>query len=1002
MTKSLTFQQAIIKLNQFWADHGCLIWQPYNVKVGAGTMNPATFLRVLGPEPWNVGYVEPSIRPADGRYGENPNRWQQFYQYQVILKPDPGNPQELCLESLESLGIDLPKHDIRFVEDNWEAPALGAWGLGWEVWIDGQEIAQFTYFQQAGGFVLDPVSVEITYGLERIVTFLQNVHNFIDIGWLGDITYGDVHLDAEIEHCTYNFEVADVERLIQLYNLYEAEAKNALQRGLVLPAHDYILLCSHTFNILDARGAIGVTERARYFARMRDLAGAVAEAYLKRREELGYPLLQRQGARRKVQEPEETREAPADTEPPQNAQDLLLETGTEELPANDLSSALQQLDELVPKALTEARLTYESYRLAGTPRRLAVYVKDLAPLQADEEYVQKGPPVKAAFDESGKPTQAALGFAKSKGVPVEALEVRDFEGRQYLTATVVKRGLPALEVLRNLLPELIAALRFPLSMRWNQTGVSFSRPIRWLVALFGPQTIDFSYAGVRAGRVSHGLRSLGSPQLPMAKAEDYFKVMKANSIVVEPQERSRRIKAQLDEVAAQVGGQASDDPDLLAEVTNLVESPWALLGSFDAEYLQLPQDVLSTVMKTHQRYFPVVKNGQMLPYFIAVADGGLSDRETVRIGNEKVLSARFADADFFYKADTRQKLADFNPRLATLTFQENLGSMLDKVGRINVLVPAIGSMLGLSEAEMEIALRAGELCKADLATQMVIEHTSLQGVMGRQYALLSGEDPTVAQAIFEHYLPRFAGDELPQSKPGIVVGLADRFDSIGGLFAVGARPTGSADPFGLRRAAIGIVQILIEHKFSISLTAVLQEVAGLLAGQVKGTWLTDVLSFIGERLRVWLLEKGYRHDLVEAVLAERGDNPYQAYVTVEAFSRWAATEDFAALLPAYSRSVRIVRDFEERFPLHPDKFVEPATRKLHQAYLQCRQEVDSQSSLDDLFKAMLPLIEPINTFFDDVLVMTEQKGLRENRLALLQRIAELPKGIVDLSKVMGF
>ncbi|MBC7236396.1 MAG: glycine--tRNA ligase subunit alpha, partial [Chloroflexi bacterium] len=288
----MNFQDVIMRLNEFWVGQGCLLWQPHNVQVGAGTMNPATVLRVLGPEPWNVAYVEPSVRPADGRYGENPNRWQQYYQYQVILKPDPGNPQELYLDSLRALGIDTSVHDVRFVEDNWESPALGAWGLGWEVWLDGQEISQYTYFQQAGGLDLEPVSVEITYGLERIVMVLQDVRTFSEIRWTDSVTYGELLLRGEVEHCTYNFEVADVDHLRQMFDLNEAEAKNALARGLVMPAHDYVLKCSHLFNVLDARGAVGVTERARYFVRMRDLARQVAALFLRQREEAGFPLRQ--------------------------------------------------------------------------------------------------------------------------------------------------------------------------------------------------------------------------------------------------------------------------------------------------------------------------------------------------------------------------------------------------------------------------------------------------------------------------------------------------------------------------------------------------------------------------------------------------------------------------------------------------------------------------------------------------------------------------------------
>src|SRR3972149_1736902 len=289
MTKPSSFQEIILKLQDFWASHGCLITQPYYTQVGAGTMNPATFLRVLGPEPWNVAYGEPYIRPDDGRYGENPNRMQQHYQYQVILKPDPGNPQEIYLRSLAAIGVDLKKHDIRFVEDNWASPALGAWGLGWEVWLDGLEITQFTYFQQAGGIALDPVSVELTYGLERIAMALQGVQTVGDLRWSKERRWGGLSLQGEREHSKYYFETADVERLRQMYDLYEQEGQAALKAGLILPAYDYVLKTSHTFNVLDARGAIGVTERQAYFRRMRALASQVAEADIDDRQRQGVP-----------------------------------------------------------------------------------------------------------------------------------------------------------------------------------------------------------------------------------------------------------------------------------------------------------------------------------------------------------------------------------------------------------------------------------------------------------------------------------------------------------------------------------------------------------------------------------------------------------------------------------------------------------------------------------------------------------------------------------------
>jgi glycyl-tRNA synthetase len=1018
MKKALTFQEVIIRLERFWAEHGCLIWQPYSEKVGAGTMNPATVLRVLGPEPWNVAYVEPSYRPADGRYGENPNRMQMHIQYQVILKPDPGNPQELYLQSLQALGIDLSQHDIRFVEDNWESPALGAWGLGWEVWLDGLEITQFTYFQQAGGIDLDPVSVELTYGLERIVMFLQGARSVWEIDWDGIHTYGDILLQPEIEHCTYDFERADVSRLHQMYDLYEAEAKDALAHNLVIPAHDYLLRCSHTFNVLDARGAIGVTERARYFARMRELARAVAEGYVKQREEMGFPWL-REATREQGNEATRQREVLI-ASLPYTSLPFLLEIGTEELPADDLYSAIAQLEELTPKLLAEARLEHGRIRVTGTPRRLVVYVEDLAARQRDEERLVKGPPAKVAFDGEGQPTQAARGFAKSQGVDVEKLEVRELDGGRYVVAVKVEKGRPTAEVLTTLLSDLIAGLRFPLSMRWNATNVAFSRPIRWIVALLGDRVIPFEYAGVRSGHASRGLRPLGSPEIVIQRAEDYFALMEANSIVVDVEERRQMIRQQADKLAAEVGGRVFDDPALLEEVTNLVEYPTALLGSFDREYLKLPQEVLITVMKKHQRYFPVIRDkGQgirdkvdslspvpshssLLPYFIAVRNGDDQHLDIVRRGNEEVLRARFADADFFYQADTKKPLEEFLPRLDTLTFQEQLGSVLDKTKRLEQLAPRLSALLGLSEPETATAMRAAHLCKADLATQMVVELTSLQGAMGQEYALRSGEDPAVAQAIFEHYLPRFAGDQLPETLPGIVVGLADRLDSLVGLFSVGMKPTGSADPYGLRRAALGTVQVLAGAGISFDLREGLREAAALLPVAADEAVQAETLAFIVQRLRIWLLEHSFRYDLVDAVLAERGHDPYLAYRTVQEFVPWTSRDDWMNLLNAYARCVRIVRDFETEFELRPDLFVEPSTRRLYEAYLACREQVGPQSSIDQFFTAFQPMIEPINTFFDDVLVMTDDKKLRENRLALLQRIAALTEGIVDLTKVEGF
>ena len=1004
MTEPLTFQQAILRLQQFWADHGCLIWQPYSEKVGAGTYNPSTALRVLGPEPWNVGYVEPSFRPDDGRFGDNPNRMQMHIQFQVILKPDPGNPQELYLESLYALGIRREEHDIRFVEDNWESPALGAWGLGWEVWLDGLEITQFTYFQQAGGFALDPISVEMTYGLERIVMFLQNVRSVWEIDWDGIHTYGDVLLRPEIEHCRYDFELADVGRLTQMYDLYEAEARACLDAGLVIPAHDYVLRCSHTFNLLDTRGAIGVTERATFFRRMRDLSEQVAEAYVEQRQRMEYPWLDEERVSGpKFQVSGSLSNLSLGTLKPET---FLLEIGTEELPAGDLDDARAQLRESVPARLVEARLDCDDWRVLGTPRRLVVLVEGLAPRQRPVEETVKGPPARVAFDAGGRPTKAAIGFARKQGVSVDELSIQETDGGEYVVATKREEGQPAGEVLTSVLPGLIANLHFSKSMRWNESGVAFSRPIRWMVALLGDTVIPFEYAGVASGRISRGSRPEGSPEFEIARAEDYLALLAQHHIVAGSEERRALIAEQAAQLAQSVKGHIPEDSVLLDEVTNLVEQPTLFLGHFEERYLRLPADVLIAVMKKHQRYFPVVDgDGKLLPYFVAVRNGGEQHLHIVRRGNEEVIRARFADADYFYREDTKRPLNGFLPRLGTLTFQEMLGSMLDKTQRLEQLVVQVADMLALSDEETEIAQRAAQLCKADLATQMVVEFTSLQGVMGREYALKAGESAAVAEAIFEHYLPRFAGDALPKTGPGLAVGIANRLDSLAGLFAVGLTPTGSSDPYHLRRDALGLVQNLVANQLPFSVRAGLLAAARLLPVDAPEDALSAALDFVVERLRGVLREGGFRYDVVDAVLAARGDDPFRASQAVEELSRWVARDDWQRILDNYARCVRITRDFEDRFPLDPDRFVQPAEEQLHAAYQEARSQVTSRSTVEEFLTAFVPLVDIIDWYFakeSGVMVMAEDRALRENRLAQLQHVAALAEGIVDLSRLEGF
>ena len=985
-----------MRLQEFWADQGCIIWQPYHTEVGAGTMNPATFLRVLGPEDWRVAYVEPSIRPTDSRYGENPNRWGHYYQFQVILKPDPGNPQERYLDSLIALGIDPARHDIRFVEDNWEQPALGAWGLGWEVWMDGQEITQYTYFQQAGGKTLDPVSVEITYGLERIVLALQSIESFVDIQWNEHLTYGDILLQPEREYSRYNYEVADVERLRTMYDEFEAEANACLDAGLVFPAHDYILKCSHTFNLLDGRGAVGVTERAALFGRMRELARRVTDLYLEEREEAGFPWR----SRWQVALPEELAVEPGTA--PSEPAPFLLEIGTEELPAKDLTSALSQLEQGARTMLEENRLHYQKIKTLGTPRRLVLYVEGLAPAQEERTTLEKGPPVDRAFDADGKPTKAAQGFARSKGVSLDALKQQEIDGGVYVVAEVQESSEPADQVLSAIIPDLIGSIRFEKSMRWNQTQVAFSRPIRWLLGLHGEHVVPFKYADLSTGRTTRLLRFQAAENTTIHDAADYLRVMKEDGILLDVDERRRRIQEEITRLAKEVGGEIVDDPNLLDEVTNLVEKPTAFRGTFDDEFLELPREVLISVMKKHQRYFPIEKKGALLPYLISVRNGGEAHLNTVTIGNENVIRARFADAAYFVKKDLTIPLESYLPKLSTLTFESSLGSMLDKVARIEKLTATVGEMLRLDKKAIQVAQRAAHLCKADLATKMVIEMTALQGEIGRVYALESGEPEGVADAIRDHYLPRSANDHLPETEAGVAVGLADRLDTLIGLIAAGYTPTGARDPFALRRTAIGLVQVLIVRNISMDLHAAIDAAKENLPIQAPEDSVKECLEFITARLQAHLLAEGKPHDAVDAVLAEQGNDPTSAACAVENLKAWRERDDWPEMLQAYARCARITRGEEGTFTVRPEMLEEDAEKELFAAVLGAESVNREMGSIDDFFTMFQPLVPVITHYFDEILVMAEEPELRSNRLGTIQRVVKLAHNVLDLSRLEGF
>ncbi|MDQ1418190.1 MAG: glycyl-tRNA synthetase [Acidimicrobiaceae bacterium] len=989
----LTMQDAIVRLTAYWLEQGAVLAQPYNTEVGAGTLNPATFLRVLGPEPWRTAYVEPSVRPDDSRYGENPNRLQTHTQFQVILKPDPGNPQELYLGSIGALGIDTGRHDVRFVEDNWESPALGAWGLGWEVWLDGLEITQFTYFQAAGGLALEPVSVEITYGLERILMALQGVDHFKDIAFAPNISYGEIAAQAELEMSTYYLDEADVEANRQLFEIYQAEAARLLEKRLPVPAYHYVLKCSQTFNVLDSRGAIGTTERARAFARMRRLAHDVAELWVQRREELGFPL----GVYAVAARPEPGRAAagafPAAPAP------LLFEIGTEELPPADVESAIVQLQAQLAAALDTARLDHGAVTVQGTPRRIVATVTGLAPRQPDRSLTVRGPRADRAFDAEGQPTPAATGFARKQGLAVAELGRLEDGGATYLVAERVEPGRAAAEVLAELLPKLIESLRFERTMRWGAGPVAFSRPVRWLVALLGGTVVPFTYGDLVAGRMTRVLRDDEPPAVDIADAAAYPAVMAEHAITYDGPARRTVIVAEATTLAAREGGAIDPvvEAALIDEVTDLVENPVVLLGHFDERFLELPQEVLSVVMKKHQRYLPVrTPGGDLLPAFVAVANGPI-EVDMVRAGNEKVLRARYADAAFFFERDLTRPLEEYRAGLATLTFEERAGSMLDRAERTAQVSAWLADRLGLPEDQRKILDRAALLAKADLGTEMVVELSTLAGQMGRIYALRQGEAPEVADAIFEHTLPRQAGDRLPESTVGAVLAIADRADALAALFAVGAQPSGSADPYGLRRAASGLVAIVLAHQLPVDLRTLLEEAARHQAVAITPAATEELLDFVRRRLEQRLLDEGHRADLVRAVLVV-ADRPAASVATLIELEGLLQDERFRTVATAYRRSLRIAKGVEAG-PVDPSRFDDPAETALWDAFRSVAAELTAAETLGQFAERFAGLVEPINAFFEQVLVMAEDPEVRANRLRLLAQLVAPGAGFVDWNAI---
>ncbi|MDO4581099.1 MAG: glycine--tRNA ligase subunit beta [Bacillota bacterium] len=701
------------------------------------------------------------------------------------------------------------------------------------------------------------------------------------------------------------------------------------------------------------------------------------------------------------------------------AKDLLFEIGLEEIPARFLPPAVRQMRELCESALKEAGLDYQRLEIYATPRRLTLLVDQLAERAADMESEQKGPSLQAAYDAEGKPTRALEGFCRGQGVSESELLRRDVSGNTYLFARKKSIGKPAAELLPPLLLNVFNKLYFPKPMRWGYNSVRFARPVRWLVALLGGDVLELEIAGVAADRYSRGHRLLGSEHIEIAQPAEYLQKLADNYCIADQAARRELIVAQIDKEAASLGGYVEHDQELIEEVTYLVEYPTALHGGFEQKYLSIPEELVTTPMVDQQRYFPVYgKDGKLLPYFITVRNGDGRYLDIVAAGNEKVLRARLADAEFFYVEDIKDDMAGRVEGLSAVVFHEKLGTLRQKVERIVKLSAFIGGKLGYSEREIELCRRAAYLAKSDLASRVVYEFPELQGVIGEYYANAAGEERQVAQAIREHYLPRFAGDELPETKAGVAVALADKIDSLSGFFAIGLIPSGSQDPYALRRAAVGCAQIIVRHQLDLRIRDLLPYALELLAADAKGVDIeraqervANIITFLNQRAENILTEAGVSYDIVNAVReteAARDGSLLAMMQRAQVLSEYRRHSDFALMLAAVNRVANILRSARDKGErvlreIDPALFADASENALLEQVLRIEAIVTPALAAGDyqtVLEVEAKLAPYIDKFFEQVMVMDENTAVRENRIALLNKIIELTQTIGDLSKIV--
>ncbi|MFD0048310.1 glycine--tRNA ligase subunit beta [Actinomycetes bacterium NPDC127524] len=687
-----------------------------------------------------------------------------------------------------------------------------------------------------------------------------------------------------------------------------------------------------------------------------------------------------------------------------NKRDLLLEIGLEELPARFVTSSMEQLAEKVKSWLAEKAIDFGEATMYSSPRRLALLIRDVAESQHDKEEEAKGPAKKIALDANGNWSKAAAGFTRGQGVTVDDIYFKEINGIEYVHINKFTKGKATFELLHEL-KDIISGMTFPKNMRWANQDLRFVRPIKWIAALFGEEIIPFAIADVETGRTTRGHRFLGE-DITIDSPSGYAESLKEQFVIAEPERRKNTIRNQIAKLEEKQNWVIPVDEELLEEVNNLVEFPTVLFGHFEEEFLELPAEVLITSMKEHQRYFPVKdKDGKLLPYFVTVRNGNDQHLETVARGNEKVLRARLSDANFFYKEDQKKEISDLLKKLDSIVYHEEIGTLAEKTARVGALTGELADALKLGDQKTS-ALRAAEIAKFDLVTHMVYEFPELQGYMGEKYALIKGEKSEVAQAINEHYMPRHADDNVPSSSIGAVLSVAEKMDTIVSFFAIGVIPTGSQDPYALRRQASGIVQILLEKKWDLTAEQIMDlalasiEGKGILkreASEVK----SDLLTFFKARVKHLLNEKGIRYDLIDALLFDKIGRISSIAERAEALESKNGEEGFKEGLEALSRVMNIAVKCEQQVPVDPSLFENVQEKALYEKYQSVSAEYAAASDETVRIDLLLSLRPEIEQYFDNIMVMADQADLRNNRLSLMKEISSIITQFAAMNKIIA-